>query len=140
MQSDEQGNNTQWDFHVYDPPRIHVNIDDYWVQTFGWTTDALLTMTINASDVTYFDQSTVGYFDLPQTLNLKSGDVITITDGITTKKYTIAPVQVTNIDVDADTISGFATPLSNLGVHTDTTITGGGCCIVTGKQIGRAHV
>ena len=128
MQSDEQGNNTQWDFHVYDPPRIHVNIDDYWVQTFGWTTDALLTMTINASDVTYFDQSTVGYFDLPQTLNLKSGDVITITDGITTKKYTIAPVQVTNIDVDADTISGFATPLSNLEVHTDTTITGGGCC------------
>ena len=126
---DDDGDASRADFPSPQIPRIQVNIDDYWVQTFDWPANALLTMTINTSGGTYSAQSTVGYFDLPQTLNLHPGDVITITDGITTKTYTIAPVQVTNIDVVADTIAGTATPGSRVDVHTDT----GGCC--TGRLV-----
>ena len=117
------------------PDIIQVNIDDYYV-TVGysvWADNALLAMTANASGTIYSAQATSqknrGWrFDLPQTLNLQAGDTVTVTDGTIMRTYTISPPHVTQIDVDTDTVSGTATPLSNLEVHTDTTITGGGCC------------
>jgi ABC-type branched-subunit amino acid transport system substrate-binding protein len=119
---------------AYDEPsNIEVNIDEFYVTVAGyvWAEDAVLTMTANASGTTYSAQATYQenqgwWFDLPHTLHLQAGDTVTVTDGFITKTYTISPPQVTNIDAEADTIAGTATPGALLEVHTYAGITG--CC------------
>jgi len=91
----------------------------------GWPLGATVTMSID-SPVTpaspeYSDTITVATnpedpgqtwfsFDLNGQYDLKPGDVVTITDGTTTKVHTIASLQITEIDPIADVISGIAAP------------------------------
>jgi multiple sugar transport system substrate-binding protein len=116
QQYDDNGNLTQTDWRVQ-RPWIEAGVTGKWVQARDWPLGADLTMTINGSG----DYSaTVGpngkgsdpfdTFAEFDKINLHSGDVILITDGTNSKSYTVTDFQVTGFDLDADSVSGSATP------------------------------
>lgn len=103
------------------------------IQGLGWPLGATLTVMIddpvtpaspdhsntimviyNPEDpvVTWFDLAFAGQYDL------KPGDVVTVTDGTTTKVHVIASLQVTAVDPVADVISGVAAPNSYIDLQT----------------------
>jgi len=56
-------------------------------------------------------------FDLTGVLSLHAGQTVTMTDGVTIKTHTITPLAVTAVNVDADTVSGTASPGQGLWVN-----------------------
>ena len=48
----------------------------------------------------------------------KGGDIVTVTDGVSTKIHTVAPIVVTSIDVEDDVIYGSANP-GGISVYCD---------------------
>ena len=64
-----------------------------------------------AADVTpWGDPRTYVRFDFADSYDLKTGDVVTLTDNITTITYTVQNLSVTTVDATAETISGSADP------------------------------
>jgi multiple sugar transport system substrate-binding protein len=117
QQFDSNGNNTQANWRVQ-RPWIEANVNSKWVQAREWPLGAALTMTINGSGhytaiegPTPWDPGDIfDTFVQFENISFHSGDVILITDGTTPKSYTVTNLQVTGFDVDADTVSGLATP------------------------------
>ncbi len=56
-------------------------------------------------------------FYLAQVLNLRAGIEITLSDGVITKTHTISDISITDMNIDADTVSGLAPPGSVLWVN-----------------------
>jgi hypothetical protein len=124
VEVDNDGNSTStwWRMML---PYIVVYTFSRSLLAYDWPLGALLTVTISGSSVNYTMQvqkltdfrknvpilATLAKINLPDdTTSLQAGNVITITDGINSKSYTISPLQVKNVDLQADTISGIANP------------------------------
>lgn len=111
-------------------PYMQVNPDDYMFASHYWPLGIPITMTITGSDGLYYTCQyymhlmspfhTAGGCDGSMDLarKLVYGDTATITDGTTTDIYTISNMQVTDIDLEADAISGIATPGNLVAIHT----------------------
>ena len=54
--------------------------------------------------------------DFESVLDLQPGDTVSVSDGITTKSHTITDLAVTELSENADTVSGYAAPLSDVDV------------------------
>lgn len=99
-------------------PYMQVNIDDNMFAAHDWPLGATITMTINGTDMgsivveNYFWgwPRTAAGFNYDYGRRLQAGDVVSITDGVTSDIYTITNMQVTHIDLAADTIEGVAAP------------------------------
>ncbi len=132
QQSDANGNRTHADWHVPNP-HIETDIDENWARAREWPNGTLLTLTIDdPSNGVGIDKTAnaimgpapwnpgdpndiVADFDLGG-FDLQSGQLVKITDGTTERAYTIPSIVVTAFDLDADTISGTATPNAQVEV------------------------
>lgn len=110
MDDDGDGTGVWWS-----SPKIEVSPDDDWVQSWSrWTPGATITLTIaDGSDVVYASSQTAdtnGYFNfnLWDVFDLQRGQLVTVSDGTTTKTHTVMPLYVDEIDITTDTLSGRA--------------------------------
>jgi hypothetical protein len=128
-QVDEDGDSTGvW----WSSPRFQVAPEDDWVQSVrGWTPGATITLTIEDGGTVVYSDSQVSdsdgyfYFNLWDVFDLQRGQVVTVSDGTTTKTHTVMPLYVDGVDVTADTISGRADPSASVDVwvHGDGQVT-----------------
>ncbi len=61
-------------------------------------------------DQTWFEIDFQGLYDL------KIGDLVTVSHGTTVKTLTVAPLEITDVDIDLDTVSGTTNPDADLNV------------------------
>jgi hypothetical protein len=96
-----------------------------------WTAGATVTLTIDdpttGPGVDYTDSVEVSpgspiesvLFDWRGLPQLQPGQFVTLSDGLITKELTIASLQVTSVDPDADTISGTVDPGAEVSVEVE---------------------
>ncbi|MBN1944217.1 MAG: carboxypeptidase regulatory-like domain-containing protein [Bradymonadales bacterium] len=111
---DEDGDRTVHSYQLPNPWFI-VDLDYSAVQAWDWPPDTDVTVTIGdltAPDSTYhFHTDEVGmFFEGLRGYQVQAGDLVTMSDGTTTKTHVVSRLAVASIDVDADMISGVATP------------------------------
>ncbi len=104
-------------------PRFAANPDQEWVQpTIPWSPDSTVTLTVeDGSGIVFTDSHTVDEngnftFDLWNVFDLERGQVLTVSDGATTKVHTMRELYVDGVDVVADTVFGRAEPGSQIRV------------------------
>ena len=103
-------------------PRFQVVPDDDWVGSSSpWTPGANISLTIeDGSGEVYTDSQTAdthGEFSFNVwAIEILSGHVVTVSDGITTKTHTVTDLDVTIIDADADQVHGTANPGAQVDV------------------------
>ena len=98
--------------------------DDDWVQSMNsWTPGSTVSLTIeDASGVVYSDSQVAdpggGYFNfnLGGVFDLQRGQTVTVTDGTTTKTLVVTNPDVTELNADANLVSGTAEPFAQLDV------------------------
>jgi len=109
-------------------PQIQVAPVDEWVQSSRpWTPGATITLTIADGGVeVYSDSQTTDIdgkfnFNLQNVFNLQRGQVVTVSDGTTTKTHTVADLFVDGVNLTADTVFGRADANAsvNIWVHGD---------------------
>ena len=91
--------------------------EDDWVQSWNrWRPGATISLTIEDGGVVVYSSSQIadpnGNFDfnLWNVFDLQRGQVVTVSDGTTTKTHTVMPLYVDSVDVASDTISGRSVP------------------------------
>jgi sRNA-binding protein len=96
-------------------PRFQVAPEDDWVQSWSrWTPGATITLTIeDGGVVVYSDSQTADTngnfnFNLWDRFDLQRGQVVTVSDGMTTKTHTVIDYYVDGVNIAADTIFGRA--------------------------------
>jgi len=120
-------------------PTLQVAPVDEWVQSNDpWTPSATINLTIEAGGSVVFSDSQTAdafgnfHFNLRDRFDLQRGQVVTVTDGVSTKTHTIANLFVTNVNIAAYTISGRA----DLGAAVDIWVHGDGGTTVTADGSG----
>ena len=129
---DADRNGTRYNWTILNP-RIEANPGDNWVHARDWPNRTELTLTIDDPDtgegvdktvVATVGPSSWDSNDIAAEFNLggfdlQPGDKLFVTDGATEpteRTYYPTSLAVTDIDLDADTISGIATPGVGVGV------------------------
>ena len=122
-QSDEDGDST-WAGMRIPNPSFTVSPQDDNFRGGEWAPDSQVTITIgDVGDPDFemtagtdgegnFGTDTVAY-------NVQAGDLVTVTDGVVTKTHVVTALTVTDVDVEADTVSGTAEPGSSVWVDVD---------------------
>jgi hypothetical protein len=121
-QMDEDGDSTMFGQNVPNP-YIEANPGYDWVHARFWPIGVDVTLTIDdPSNGEGVDYTTTATMETPGDPNwtvadfqlngfdVKAGDTLTVTDGVTSKTYTVTRLQVMSFDLLADTLSGIATP------------------------------
>jgi hypothetical protein len=103
------------------------------IEGIGLPLGATITVEINDPatpanpDYTDTTTMTVAHWDASQTwfnlnfygqYNLKPGDVVTVSDGTTTKVHTVTNLQITNVNTSTNVVSGSAAPGSYVDLQT----------------------
>lgn len=117
---DEDGDRTVYDWNLGDP-RIFALLDKQRVYAWGWPAGTLLTLMIEnpatpqspdytATQVaTAFEDWDYG-FEWGVTFEVQPGYLVTVSGGGVTKELAVAPLTVTAVDIDADTVTGTGDP------------------------------
>ncbi len=124
VQTDEDGDATWVEWRILLPNLIARPVDDQ-VEGNDWELGSEVTLTIDTDQ--YTDNATVGtapwdpnmtyvLFDLSGIFDLQPGQVVTLSDGDTTKTHTITDLAVTVVDEALDTITGTATSPADVEV------------------------
>jgi hypothetical protein len=120
-------------------PKFQVAPDDDWVQSSTrWTPNANISLTIeDGGGVVYTDSQTADAngnfnFNLWNRFDLQRGQVVTVSDGTTTKTHTVVNLFVDGVDAVADTVSGRA----DAGASVDVWVHGNGQMTVTADGSG----
>ncbi len=113
---DADGDNTGYDWLVQGP-NIVANPTARWVYGLGWRLNAVVTLSIGnfsaqaTTTISGWDPTvTAAYFDLTGKVDLKPGDVVTMTDGAITKKLAVTNFSITHLDGLKNELSGTGTP------------------------------
>lgn len=106
---DETGNATAVDWYVPNP-FFQVQLETNHVDGWEWTPNSQVTISINGVEVATVQTDESGTFrsHFEEMEPLISGMDFLITDGLHTKTLTTAFLEITNVDPDADTVSGRA--------------------------------
>ncbi|NIM95390.1 MAG: hypothetical protein GTO18_16970 [Anaerolineales bacterium] len=113
-------------------PKFQVAPVDDWVEsTSPWMPGATISLTIeDGSGVLYSDSQTANaqgnfHFGLDGVFDLQRGQLVTVSDGTTTKTHTVTNLYVDGINVAADTVFGRADADTNVDVwvHDDGNLT-----------------
>jgi hypothetical protein len=136
-QWDEDGDATQLS---WSSPRFWVAPEDNWVQSRnGWTPGSTITLIIQEAGVVVHSESQTadedGNFNFnlwDGNFDLQRGQVVTVSDGTTTKTHTVMPFYVDGVNVNNETIFGRA----DAGTDVDVWVHGDGNLIVTSDLSG----
>ena len=114
---DEVGNATAVEWRI---PSPHFSVFPDWkyVEGYEWPDQVTMTATINGKPECSA-QGTVGYpewdrwntlvsMNFPQECHIEVGNVVTLTDGATTRTHTVRNLAITAVDKAANTVSGTA--------------------------------
>lgn len=103
--------------------RFQVSPDDEWVSSWNrWAPGATVTLTIEDGGVVVYSDSQVSdvhgnfNFNFGGSFDLQRGQVVTVSDGTTTKTHTVMPLFADGFDVAADTVFGRAVAGTNVDV------------------------
>jgi hypothetical protein len=120
-QSDADGDSTWAGRHIPNPQfRVNPEWNDIW--GFEFLANAEITIVVGELLAPDFTTSVVanesGEFSMNTMLgyDIGFGDVITVSDGVTTKTHVVRSFTVSGVDYDADTVYGTAEPGSWVGV------------------------
>jgi len=136
QQTDDDGDSTGvW----WASPKFQVAPEDEWVQSSGpWTLGATVSLTIeDGSGVVHSDSQTTDsngrfIFNLWDVFDLERGQIVTVSDGTTTKTHTVTNLFVDSVDLTADALSGRA----GAGTSVDVWVHGDGNLTVTADGSG----
>jgi Tol biopolymer transport system component len=149
-QADNDGDQTQYGLTV-PKPQITANPQTDSVTIYGLKLGTSVVLTIDdpsfGSEVDYTNQTTMDYpwyapdnptevqalFDLRGNFDLRPGDIITASGGGASNTYTVTNFSITEINVDNNTISGVASPLSKIQVC----LNSGECRYPTADEFGK---
>jgi hypothetical protein len=121
------------DVDIYVNQKFVAHTEEERVDGTGWVLSATVTLEINdpatpvSPDYTDIITVTEAPWDVSRTwfnidfngqYDLKAGDVVTVTDGTTTKVHTVTSLQITKVDPATDVISGTAAPNSYVDLQT----------------------
>jgi len=134
---DEDGDFTTWNWRVPNS-FIIVRPEDDSVFGFNWTVGTLLNLEIDDPETTQTPDYTASQvfvesnywengFELDGIFDIQSGHLVTVSDGTITRRHIVTHLAVTNIDIDADTVSGTGYP--DAKIHVDVGCTNTGCVI-----------
>lgn len=119
-QADSDGDRTEVDWSVPVPPTpwLIAFPENEAVEAWEWPEGATVYLTIDnapglewhgtAAATPWGDPRTYVRFDFPNEYNLQPGDVVTVTDTVTVLRHEVQNLSVTNVDSDADTVTGMA--------------------------------
>ncbi|MEW5986420.1 MAG: ABC transporter substrate-binding protein [Chloroflexota bacterium] len=117
-QHDPDGDSTQYGWRI-PQPRFNTSYLNDWVNGWEWAADSSVTIAIDDPDNGPGEDYTAvaptdawgnfGHNTWPA-FDVQSGQTITVTDGLNTKTHWVTYLAVTGMDVDADTVSGTASP------------------------------
>jgi hypothetical protein len=109
------------------PPSIGIGVvpNTDAVYLWNWETGANVTLTIdairNGIPINYSTSMIVPEFDMVfyvgNAFDIQVGDVVTVSDGITTKTVTASNVRILGINLDTDTVIGTADPLDTIQAY-----------------------
>ncbi|HRJ58868.1 MAG TPA: PxKF domain-containing protein [Anaerolineales bacterium] len=129
-ENDEDNDSTRVRWHVSNP-RFSVLLTQNNVNGYEWPMGTSITLMIddpsNGTGVDYSRTKTVDTENFRPPFDtwigftlvdfvIKPGDIVTMTDGTTTKTHITQEISVTNIDPVADTVSGTAAPGTDVGI------------------------
>ncbi len=115
---DIQGNFSTGIWYVADPT-FEVNPQEDSIWAYKWPLNTTLTLSIEGEDMQWTAQSpnfmyyTIFYID---NFDIQPGQTLTITGGGYTRTHTVSYLSITNIDQAKDTVSGIATPNTEIKV------------------------
>ncbi len=128
-QADEDGDSTNVGWQAPPLPSFdaHPGVGAAGIFAKFWPADSTLTVTVDdpltapspdyATEFVAVEWTDVGYggwFDVQH--EIKAGDVVSVTDGTTTKSHIVIDLRVTSVDVAADRVSG-TVPTPDSAVH-----------------------
>jgi len=115
--SDEFGNSTAVDWCVPNP-HFSVFPEWEWFDGMDWPDGATVYISVEGKACDTSVESWGGFFNggFPEECDIVAGDIVTFTDGTTTRTHTVRNLSVTGWNVDADTLSGLADPETQLVV------------------------
>ncbi len=122
---DEDGDNTQVDWWLPGDPHFGVSATHDFVEGFDFGGDSVAVVFYGADGSMLFaaeapvNHEDGGRFDLPLgfEFDVAVGQYVTVSDGIDTKSTYVAPVDFTDVDLDADTVSGVADPGADVNLQ-----------------------
>lgn len=128
---DADADHTDANWYIYQ--RFDAHPEEERVDGTEWALGATITVEINApatpANLDYTGTTTVTVIpedashtwfnlDFKGQYDLKPGDVVTVTDGTTTKAHIVTSLQITKVDPATDVVSGTATPNSYVDLET----------------------
>jgi hypothetical protein len=115
-QYDDEENAT-WDTDYIPDPWVYVNPQLDYVYGYSWVSGAEVTLTIDDDDqyTSTADDWGYVYFYLDG-FDIEAGQVLKMTDGLSTLTHTVADLSVTNINQTQDILSGTADPNSEVDI------------------------
>jgi CSLREA domain-containing protein len=128
---DEVGNATAIDWYVPNP-RVAVYLEGEFVIGWDWPHGAGVHLTIddptNGEGIDFEQDAIVGptpfdpntwwaRLDFAGAYDVKLGDIVVLTDGITTREHVVLPLNVGEIDGEMDTVNGTSLAGANIYVH-----------------------
>ena len=111
----EANDGAWWEFKTGSYARFHVQLVENNIGGYDWRPGDSVTVTVddpsNGAGVDFTDTKTVDPFGTVQFndlggLQVGPGMFVTMTDGVVFKSYTVISLEVTEVNIDADTISG----------------------------------
>ncbi len=118
--SDDDGDNTWVGWHVNNPT-FAVRTDGDNVNGWEWQANDQVTITLDYGPSFTAPTDEWGYFDihLEGAYDIVPGTYVEVTDGVIVKDHTVTNLTITAVDVDADTVTGTASPGGQVQVWTD---------------------
>ena len=112
---DADGDATRASWRLYNPA-FTVSLSDDWITAYDFASRAPIEITIG--DPVQFSVSTQtdgsGHFYREVDFDIQGGQLVTVTDGITTLEHLTFPLAITDLDVETNVVSGVGEP--GLGV------------------------
>ncbi len=103
-------------------PQIVVNDVDNAVAGAGWDSGWVVTLTVGSLEPLVVPVDELGEFHVAVDADIVTGDVVVASDGSFTKELVVPPLTITEVDHDADTVSGTATPGADVFIGASGTV------------------
>ena len=122
VETDDDGDETYASWRVPNP-RFDVRANTDQIEAYEWTIGDELTVTVNGQSeqpkmvdgtAPWDPNTTYVVFNLGDSVNIRPGDFVSVSNGVITKETTVTDLSFTDIDIDLDTVEGEGSPNSHI--------------------------